>query len=92
MTEKTTSRRALLVGCTEDKEEFCARKPHRRFDVWKGRDEWHQELHVQVRLEEDGSVFLSTQEGHVSTLRTAKITIEQLHALIRGVTANVQGI
>lgn len=79
---------SLLVDCTEDVEEFRARKPHRRFDAWKGRDFWHKKLSVQVRLEDDGSVFLATQEGHVSTLRIATITIEQLHALIRGVTAN----
>ncbi len=81
---------SLLVDCTEDVEEFRARKPHRRFDAWKGRDFWHKQLSVQVRLEDDGSVFLATQEGHVSTLRIATITIEQLHALIRGVTANDQ--
>lgn len=78
----------LLVDCTEDEETFRARKPHNRFCAWKGRDFWHKNISVQVRLEDDGSVFLSTQEGHVSTLRIATITIEQLHALIRGVTAN----
>lgn len=95
MTEKTTqpdelgaASCSLLVDCTEDVEEFRARKPHNRFCAWKGRDFWHKNISVQVRLEDDGSVFLSTQEGHVSTLRIATITIEQLHALIRGVTAN----
>ena len=81
---------SLLVDCTEDVEEFRARKPHRRFDAWKGRDFWHKQLSVQVRLEDDGSVFLATQEGHVSTLRIATITIEQLHAAIRAITANDQ--
>lgn len=59
-----------------------------RFNVWKGRDVWHQQLAVQVRLEPDGSVFLSTQEGHVSTLRIATITLEKLHEVIRAITAN----
>ena len=79
---------SLLVECTEDEQTFTARKPHNRLQLWKGRDFWHQDISVQVRLEPDGNVFLSTQEGHVSTLRIATITIEQLHALIRGVTAN----
>jgi hypothetical protein len=82
---------SLLVGCTEDEETFRARKPHNRFCAWKGWDFWHKDISVQVRLEDDGSVFLSTQEGHVSTLRSATITIEQLHTLIRGVTANAKG-
>ncbi len=79
---------SLLVDCTEDVEEFRARKPYDRFCAWKGRDFWHKNISVQIRLEPDGSVFLSTQEGHVSTLRIATITIEELHVLIRGVTAN----
>jgi hypothetical protein len=79
---------SLLVDCTEDVEEFRARKPHNRFCAWKGRDFWHKNISVQIRLEPDGSVFLSTQEGHVSTLRIATITIEQLHATIRSITAN----
>ncbi len=99
MTEKTTSPDSsgaascsLVVGCSEDVEEFRARKPHRRFKVWKGRDVWHQKISVQIRLDDDGSVFLSTQEGHVSTLRIATITLEKLHALIRGITANAESI
>ena len=81
---------SLLVGCTEDEEIFRAAKPHNRLDVWKGRDFWHKDLSVQIRLDPDGSIFLATQEGHVSTLKIATITIEQLHALIRGVTANTE--
>ena len=81
---------SLLVDCTEDEETFTARKPHNRLRVWKGRDFWHKQIDVQVRLEPDGRIYLSTQEGHVSTLRSATITVDQLHALIRGVTANVQ--
>ena len=81
---------SLLVDCTEDEEIFRARKPHNRLCVWKGRDFWHKDLSVQVRLEPDGGIYLSTQEGHVSTLRSATITVDQLHALIRGVTANDQ--
>lgn len=76
------------VVFSETTEEICVKHQHNRFSVWKGRDVWHQEIYVQVRLESDGRVFLSTQEGHVSTLRTAEITIEQFHALIRGVTHN----
>ena len=78
---------SLVVGCSEDVEEFRARKPHRRFMAWKGRDVWHQDISVQIRLEDDGRVFLSTQEGHVSTLRIATITLEKLHATIRGIIA-----
>ena len=78
---------SLVVGCSEDVEEFRARKPHRRFKAWKGRDVWHQNISVQIRLDDDGSVFLSTQEGHVSTLRIATITLEKLHATIRGIIA-----
>lgn len=84
---------SLVVGCSEDVEEFRARKPHRRFKVWKGRDVWHQKISVQIRLDDDGSVFLSTQEGHVSTLRIATISLEKLHATIRGIIAeNVESI
>lgn len=79
---------SLLVECTEDEETFRARKPHNRLCVWKGRDFWRKDLSVQVRLEPDGRIYLSTQEGHVSTLRSATITVDQLHALFRGVTAN----
>ena len=79
---------SLLVECTEDEQTFTARQPHNKLRVWKGRDFWHQDISVQVRLEPDGGIYISTQEGHVSTLRAATITIEQLHALIRGITAN----
>lgn len=75
------------IQCDGDDETVRVCKPYNRFDAWKGRDVWHKELSVQVRLEDDGSVFLSTQEGHVSTLRIATITFEQLHALIRLTTA-----
>lgn len=79
---------SLLVDCTEDEQTFRAVKPHNRLCVWKGRDFWHKDISVQVRLEPDGRIYLSTQEVHVSTLQSATITIEQFHALIRGVTAN----
>jgi len=79
---------SLLVDCTAAEETFRARKPHNRLCVWKGRDFWHKDLSVQLRLEPDGRIYLSTQEGHVSTLRAATITVDQLHALIHGVTAN----
>lgn len=71
----------------EEKQTFCASFLHNRFWCWKGRDVWHQDLNVQIRLDPDGSVYLSTQEGHVSTLRTASISLEQLHATIRAITA-----
>lgn len=97
MTEKTTTPDelgaascSLLVDCTEEEEAFCARKPHNRLSVWKGRDFWHKDLSVQVRLEPDGRIYLSTQEGHVSTLRAATITVDQLHAAIRAITANAE--
>lgn len=83
---------SLLVDCTEDEQTFTARKPHNKLRVWKGRDFWHKQLDVQVRLEPDGRIYLSTQEGHVSTLQSATITIEQFHALIRGVTANDRSV
>ena len=79
-----------LVECTEDEQTFTARLPHNKLRVWKGRDFWHQDIHVQVRLEPDGRIYMSTQEGHVSTLRSATITIEDFHALIRGVTSPKQ--
>jgi hypothetical protein len=90
---ETTQRRAscsLLVGCSEDVEEFISRKPHRHFNVWKGRDVWHQKLSVQVRMEDDGNVSLSTREGHVSTIRNATMSLEDFHTLIRSITANAQ--
>lgn len=77
----------LVVGCSEDVEEFRARKPHRQFNAWKGRDVWHQNISVQIRLEDDGSVFLSTQKGHVSTLRCTRITLDKFHAVISGIIA-----
>ena len=76
----------MTVGCTEHEEVFRACKPHNRLCVWKGSDFWHRDLSVQVRLEPDGRIYLSTQEGHVSTLRSTTITVDQFHALIRGVT------
>ena len=81
---------APFVDCTEDVEEFRAHKPHNRLCVWKGRDFWNKDLSVQVRLEPDGSIYLSTQEHHISTLRTATITVKQLHALIRKVTTSTK--
>ena len=84
----TPTKTQTVVDCTEDEETFRARKPHNRFCAWKGPDCWHKNISVQVRLEDDGSVFISTQEGHISTARSATITIEQLHALIRAVTSN----
>jgi hypothetical protein len=72
-------------GCEEDVEEFRSIKQHRRFDVWKGQDEWHPTIQVQVRLEKDGNVFLSTQKEHVSTLRIATVTMEEFYELIRSI-------
>lgn len=77
----------LVVGFSETTEDIHVRHPHTRFRAWKGRDVWHQDICVQIRLEDDGSVILSTQEGHVSTLRIATITLEKLHATIRGIIA-----
>jgi len=74
-----------IIIADEDEEVFRSIKPRNRFDVWKGRDVWHKDLAVQIRLEPDGSVFLSTQEGHVSTLEVATITLEQLHADIKAI-------
>ena len=76
---------APIISCVEDTEEVSVKKPHDRFRVWKGKDVFHQDLSVQVRLEPDGSVYLSTQEGHVSTLKSKTITIEQFHQVIRNV-------
>ncbi len=86
--KKDLASKVLMVGCSEEVEEFRVIKQHRHFNAWKGIDVWHQQLSVQIRLEEDGSVFLSTQEGHVSTIRNATITIEQLHDLISGITSH----
>jgi hypothetical protein len=41
-----------------------------------------KDKHCQVRLDPDGSVFLSWQDGHVSTHKTATITLDQFHAVI----------
>lgn len=57
--------------------------PNDRFDVYQGRDIWHQDFSVQIRLESDGSVFLSTREQHGDTLKTAIISLEELHLLIK---------
>ena len=76
------------MDCTTESEEIRLCKPHNRFCAWKGSDFWHKDLSVQVRLDPDGSVFLSTQEDHVSTLLTATITIEQLYAAVREVVKN----
>lgn len=57
--------------------------PNDRFDVYKGRDIWHKDIAVQIRLEPDGSVFLSTREQHGDTLKTAIISLEELHLLIK---------
>lgn len=42
---------------------------------------------VQVRLEPDGSVFLSTQLDHVSTLQNAELTFDEFHKIISDVIA-----
>ena len=75
-----------VIGVEEDIQNFRSFKPHNRFNAWKGRDYWHRDIGVQIRLEPTGKVFLSTNEGHVSTLRIAEITLEELHALIREIT------
>lgn len=73
------------IGYSQDVEELRARKPHTRFNVWRGKDVWNQKFSVQVRLENDGMVFLSTDQGHVNSLQIAKITLEELHEVIRSV-------
>lgn len=78
---------SLVVGFSETTKDIHVRHPHTQFRVWKGRDVWHQDISVQIRLDDDGSVFVSTQEGHVSTLRIARITLEKLHVVIRGIIA-----
>jgi len=70
-----------MVSCTAD--EATVHLPHNRFQAWKGRDAFHKHFTVQVRLEKNGNVFVSTQETHVSTLESATITLEQLYTVIR---------
>lgn len=50
--------------------------PHDKFYVWSGPDFWHQYKHLQVRLEDDGEVFISTESGQL------KISFDQLHSTI----------
>lgn len=71
------------IECTEDFETFRSRKPNNLFRVWKGRDFWHQDLSVQVRLEPDGMVYLSTQGINASTLVSKTVTLEEFYNIIR---------
>ncbi len=36
--------------------------PCTRFNIWRGKDEHHREQSLQVRLENDGSVFICTED------------------------------
>ena len=76
------------IHCDNDVRDIRVTLAHDRFSVWKGRDFHHQDLHTQIRLESDGRVYLSSQEGEIHTLKSKTITFEQLHAAIRNIIIN----
>ena len=66
---------SLLVDCTEDKQHSRPASPQQTACLEVATSGIGTS--ASMRLEPD-EVHLSTQEGHVSTLRAATITIEQL--------------
>lgn len=77
---------SVQVCCVEDSETLTIPRRYNRLLAWRGRDFWHQDLSVQARLEPDGGIYLSTQAGDISTLRSKTITIEEFHSLLMLVT------
>lgn len=58
------------------------------FSVWQGKDILHIDLDVVIRLRPDGSIFLSTREGPVSTIRSCVVSLETLQSALRELTVN----
>lgn len=71
----------MALGYNFDPQTFVAYHNHIRFDVWDGRDVFHREKAVQVRLESNYSVFVSVETK--GTLQTATLSFDELHAVIK---------
>lgn len=78
-------------GCSYEVQDIRLTHKHDRFDAWQGKDGRHQDLSVQVRLESNGDVFLSTQQGHVTTLQLATVSLPELHAAIKSLIETANG-
>lgn len=72
----------IEASSNEGKHTVYISSPNDRFDVYKGRDIWHKDIAVQIRLEPDGHVFVSV-EKHMDRAKSATIFLEELHLLIK---------
>lgn len=52
------------------------------FNVWKGRDVWHKDISVQIRLDPDDSVIVSCY-GTGEPVMLAEVTLEELYESIK---------
>lgn len=77
----------VRIAASEDIETFRSVKPHTRFNVHQGRDVWHQTLHAQVRLEKDGTVFISTQGGHGEPLQIRTMPFTEFYQALRAIAS-----
>ena len=50
---------------------------NRRFRVWRGRDAWHKDISVQIRLERDGDLIY-VSSGRYGKYTSAVVTLEEL--------------
>lgn len=77
----------VRIAASEDIETVRIAKPHTRFNVHQGRDVWHQDLHAQVRLEKDGTVFLSTEGGYAEPLQIRTMPFAEFYSALRSITS-----
>ena len=65
-------------------------QPQNQINLWEGQSDNKKDRQVQIRLEDDSKIFLSTQEGHISTLQIGEITFDELYKIIRSITIKGQ--
>lgn len=75
------------IECLGTTEDIRINRSHNRIHLYEGQSANKQHRHVQIRLENDSKIFLSTQEGHISSLQIGEITFDELYKIIRDTTS-----
>jgi hypothetical protein len=62
-------------------QEVQVRVTNDHLQVWKGRDFWHKDTEVNIKLLDSKEIQLYTRK-HGGVLKRRQVTLEQLHAAI----------
>lgn len=68
----------ISANSDEEFQDVLVKTKFNRLMIWKGRDSFHQDVAVQVRLDDDESISVFLQK-YQSKLHHSKVTIEELY-------------